>query len=162
MKRTLNAILKKCKFNRKYKKNFILYLSSLDFDEFGFLYFYYTSIIIKRYKSEYKLFSKQWFKTFFLAYKLKYILNIFNSANSEYILRLKNNVEQLELLKNEIDENFKILSKIQTDLFIGENLKKDDIIRSSISLSESIFLTDKITKLMIDYKNLTLFKEKTL
>lgn len=151
MKIRLSIILKNSKKN-KYKKNFIKYLSSLDFDEFEIIFNHYISIIFRAlsfYKVEYffekihflrnkfgidnnkfiknKFLSKKWFCDIKMTKKYHKIYDIFLEANSEYVEKIQNKL----ITKNNRKE--KILTEI---ININNKIKNMDIEISNVNLTQ--------------------------
>lgn len=91
----LNVILKTCSKN-KLRKGYIKYLNSLDFDEFKYLFYHYTTITIRlmyRYKDDNpKIFSKKWIRNILLRAKYDNIKDVFNEANLEYVDKMHNDL----------------------------------------------------------------------
>ena len=81
----LNYILKKCK-RSKFRNGYIKYLESLDYEEFKYLLSYYmqtiTRLVIKYNSKNIKLFSRNWFKYYFLKRKYYKLFNIFFTSNA--------------------------------------------------------------------------------
>lgn len=142
-KHRLNIILDKCRDN-KFKKGFIIYLQSLDFDEFELLFNYYTSIIsrlIFRYKNKeekVKIFSKKWLRNKFLNYKYQTINLLFYAANSNFV----------KLANKKISDNNKRMSELITK--IKEINKSIEAIKNvNLTISEQPSMTEVITLITI-------------
>jgi len=120
----LNTILKKSN-NNKFRKGFIKYLSSLNFNEFSFLYNFYmrvmTKLILKYKNKKIKFLSKDWFKNISLQNKYQELYYIFYIANFPYIQKINKNLE-INNLKNRI-----LLDNINDVKSSLENLSKKQI-----------------------------------
>jgi hypothetical protein len=158
MKQRLNVILKKCK-NYKFRKGFIKYLSSLDFEEFEQIYNKYVRIIIRliiRYRNKkIKFLSKDWFKNQILENKWDRLHTIFVESNFAFVTRVNNN----DRTKN--NKTRKILTDIdvvrETLKNINENVNAKTIEITDYSTQEEIF---NFYVLLVDSIYLSLELEK--
>lgn len=157
----LSKVLKNCK-NKKYRKDFINYLSTLEFDEFEILYNKYFYIIIRflaiygNYNNA-RIFSENWWKNQKIKNTYNLFLSIFNDGNSKFVICIQNKLIYksqravditIELTKSQHElENI-----LKIKLNISNN--KDDIIRASIYIIKTIILKNKLQKLSEELKSL--------
>jgi len=122
---SLNIILKKS-LNYKFRRGFIKYLSSLDYEEFESLFVYYANIIstllIKYSNKKIRFLSRDWFKYKILNIKYDIFFFLFIKGNREFLLEISKSMtqrnEEREKTLNEIDR----LQHIINDLYAKEIL----------------------------------------
>jgi len=147
MKIKLNDILKKS-LNYKFRKGFIKYLSTLEYDEFNEIYKHYTSILLTlifRYrKDKFIIFSKKWFNYRILQYKYHYIFKLFFTANPKFIERsnietkkYNNEVSNLIDLINEKSEILQNISK--TPMFLTQYSTNKDFIKYYLVIVDNVY-----------------------
>ena len=157
----LNSILKKCN-NRKYKKGFVMYLSSLDDKEFEKIFYHYLSVInrLLNIYTEYKIkiFSKKWFNQIILQLKFRHVFLIFCKANYFLVLKIKTDVlnrnKKRDILLKKISENEDILYSIsKQQIIFSEKPTIQEIIYFNGLIIDNIYLREETIK-MIDEFNL--------
>lgn len=137
----LNTILEKSS-NRKYRKNFTKYLSSLDFKEYKILFGFYLKVLTRlmiRYNSmEKKAFSKKSFKNILLNYKYSKFIKLFLDGNKVFFDRYNDelkttNTKTINLLLD-IEKTKNSLQNLHTSWLIWSNslLKIDDVSKENI------------------------------
>lgn len=156
-----SVILKKCQ-NRKFKKGFILYLSSLEFKEFKELYDHYTTVIAKmliKYEDKPKFFSKAYFIKDLLNYHFDKIYNMFSAANYPFVnkinIDLSNNNKRKDQLLIDIKEKQKILENLSTLQFtIYQMPTNEEIIKFSIVIIENLSINNELNNMINELKQL--------
>ena len=150
-------------YNRKFREGFTKYLASLDYNEFDFMYNYYTSILIKvinRYtKNKPKFLSKRWFNYNVLYMKYSYLFHIFMKANSEFVVLsnklLKENNAKVSKLIEDINEKQRILKHIaSTPLTFSEYSTIEDRIKFYLAVVDNIYSTEILEKSIEELKTL--------
>lgn len=156
----LSVILKKCD-NTKYRQDFIKYLSTLEFDEFELLFNKYL-VIISRFLNIYSdlsftmfknnaiFLSKKWWKNQRMKNKYCCFFKIFNDGNPKFITDIENKLKYKSKRYTEIALNLKD-AQIEMENIISVELKisnnKEDLIRTSIYISKTIMIKNKLEKL---------------
>jgi len=153
----LNVILKTCS-KYKLRKSYIKYLESLDYDEFKFLLFHYTTIAIRlmyRYHKEDKpkIFSKKWFRNKLLRIKYNDINSIFLEANPDFVIEIGNN------LKISNDRKTKLIAKLteirntivninSQSITIKTTLTKEDMITLFVWSVDYMYMNAEFKKVL--------------
>lgn len=153
---SLNNILRKSS-KRKFKKDFIKYLSLLDFNEFENLFFRYSTIIAKlslRYdKIKNGFLSKNWFKRQNLKHKYRVLYDLFYTANITFVLKAVQDLDIINSKKVElilkIKETQNYLEVITSNrLELEPDPKRDDIIKFILLVADSVYTSNKLIQLM--------------
>jgi len=143
-----NIILKKCS-NRKFRKGFIKYLSTLDFQEFSELFDHYTKIFSKfmiRFNLiNPKKFTKNWLKRRFLKHKFDSISIIFLEANRDFIIKINKELNYINLKTT----NLLIEMEETNKTFSNSKLVYENIISSDPIIKENILSVKKILYVLI-------------
>lgn len=150
----LSVILKKCN-NSKFRKSYIKYLKTLDYDEFKVIFSHYMRIIAKiniRYSTKkIKPFSKLWFNKQFIKIEYRKILNIFYFSNFDFVLKIGTeifdlNSKKLKLLKD-IEETKITLNNINEIKSIKLE-SKEDYIKYSALMIQKFYFSEQLEKLV--------------
>lgn len=156
-----SVILKKCQ-NRKFKKGFISYLSSLDFLEFKELYDHYTTVIAKmliKYKDKPKLFSKAYFIKDLLNYHFDKIYDMFSAANYSFVnkinIDLSNNNKRKDQLLTDIKERQEILSNLTSiPLVISQESTSEERITFIAFFVDSIYINKELNTMINELRQI--------
>lgn len=157
----LSKVLKNCK-NKKYRKDFIKYLSTLEFEDFEILYNRYF-YMITRFLAIYgnynnaRIFSENWWKIQKIKNMYKSFLSIFNDGNSKFVIYIQNKLIYKSQRSMDITiELTKSQQELENILKIKLNISnnKEDIIRATIYIIKTIILKNKLQKLSEELKTL--------
>jgi len=158
----LTIILNKCE-RKKYRDGYIKYLKSLEYEEFENIFSYYSlvmaKLLIKYEKNKISFFSKKWLKFINIKYKWNMLYLIFLKANKKFVnLIIKNldikNSKKFELI-SKINETQNILdSIISNPIKLSSNPNQEDIIKFNLIIIDSIYTSEKLTKLMDELNNI--------
>lgn len=151
----LSTILDKC--NRsKYRNEFIKYLTSLDFNEFEYLYNKYSELIIRtgyKYRNS-KRFSKNWLKKKLLDIKLKRLYLLFLQSNMYYVIlsgeNLKNRNEKRRVILKNIEESKELMRNLNNNRFLELSITPtyEDLIKLYILMMDNIYTKDRLDNLI--------------
>lgn len=162
MKKTISDILNKCSSD-KFKKSYIKYLASLDFDEFEELFSKYSSTIAKliiRYrKNKIKFFSRKWFKLSDLEYKWHLLYSMFVKSNNYFVDKITQNLEiknnkKMSLLSKIIKTRQELESIISHPISLIPDPTVEDIIKFNLIIIDSIYTSEELTKLVDELNNI--------
>jgi len=154
IKNGLNDILRKCS-NSKFRNGYIMYIKSLDFNEFEKIFIYYASVIqtvMLRYINSSK-FSKKWFKKYKLNYKFGKLYHIFFDANSTYLFEVSKNLAEVnskrEKILIDIDKNKKLLDNLlKEQIILIAPIDRNNLINFNVLIIDNIYLTNKLDNLI--------------
>ena len=158
----ISSILKMCN-NYKYKKNFIKYLSSLDFKEFEQIFVNYSKVIsrltVRYINNKPKTFSKKWFSVIFLENNFRKLYIIFSRANFAFVMRINNDLvnklNKRDILLKRINENNIILNNISDKrIKIDTATTIADIIYFNILIIDNIYINEEQIKLIDEFNSM--------
>lgn len=152
----LSTILNNIK-NSKYKKGYIKYLKSLDYDEFRTLFVYYMAIII-RYENIYikkniKKYTLFWLKNYFIRKKYIRLYSIFYNSNQDFVIKINKKIEYDNNIRQHLINNIKEVTETISNLegkiaVITEKSTRKDLIDFTVLLIDSIYLRNELNKLL--------------
>jgi hypothetical protein len=158
----LTIILNKCE-RKKYRDGYIKYLKSLEYEEFENIFSYYSlvmaKLLIKYEKNKISFFSKKWLKFINIKYKWNMLYLIFLKANKKFVnLIIKNldikNSKKFELILKINETQNTLDSIISNPIKLSSNPKQEDIIKFNLIIIDSIYTSEKLTKLMDELNNI--------
>jgi hypothetical protein len=150
-------------FNEKFKKGFIKYLASLDYEEFDEIFDHFITTTYRlrlKYKNtKIKFLSEKWFKSKIVLYKYDEMFRLFGVANLEFIKKSNSildekNKKKTNLIKN-INEKRQILNALsQIPLVITTNSTQSDILKFYIAIISNIYNSNELVKSLEELNNL--------
>lgn len=158
----LSVILDKSQ-NKKFRNEYIKYLKSLDFEEFEYIFSYYSSVLVKlllRYKkNKIRLFSKKWFILKDIQIKWRILYLLFLDANYKFVKRTLDNLEiknskRMDLIIKINETKQALDSIISNPIKLTSNPKKEDIIKFNLIIIDSIHTSEELTNLMDKLNNI--------
>ena len=158
----LTIILNKCE-RKKYRDGYIKYLKSLEYEEFENIFSYYSlvmaKLLIKYEKNKISFFSKKWLKFINIKYKWNMLYLIFLKANKKFVnLIIKNldikNSKKFELILKINETQNTLDSIISNPIKLSSNPNQEDIIKFNLIIIDSIYTSEKLTKLMDELNNI--------
>ncbi len=162
MTHRLSDILNKCE-NKKFKDGYIKYLKSLDFNEFEELFSYYSgaiaTLLIRYQKNKIKFFSNKWFKFHIIKYKWDLLYLIFSNANHDFVMNTSKNLDikntkKMDLIIKINETRQELESIVSNPIILTQNSSQEDIIKFNLIIIDSIYTSEKLTKLVDELNNI--------
>jgi len=155
----LSTILNKIS-NRKFRKGYIKYITSLDYKEYETLFVYNTEVVnvlSNRYLTKkYKFLSKGWFKSVSLKMKYDLFYNCFITANPQFMLDLNKNLKNRnrrreKILKSLADIREKIEKTYSMEIIIYDPPTFEDKVKLILMVANSISIEKELKMLLNEF-----------